>query len=63
MAAHREQTLGDREVAIAQGPLDHRLGVSSGLSSPHRAMPSSNVPDWFMRGSPRESVASMWKWQ
>ena len=26
-------------------------------------MPSSSVPDWFMRGMPSESVASMWKWQ
>ena len=35
--------------------------VSSGLSSPHSAMPSSSVPDWFTRGSPKDSVESMWK--
>src|SRR5215213_8166998 len=36
-------------------------GVRSGFSSPQSAIPSSSVPDWFRRGRPSESVASMWK--
>src|SRR5262249_52748699 len=35
--------------------------VSSGFSSPQSWMPSSSVPETFMRGSPSDSVESMWK--
>ena len=35
--------------------------VSKGFSSFHKAMPSSSVPDALTRGSPYDSVASMWK--
>ena len=61
MRADREQPLGDGEVAIAERALGTASTVRSGFSSPQSAMPSSSVPETFMRGRPSDSVASMWK--
>jgi hypothetical protein len=60
MAANEQQALGDSKVAIAQGTIDQSPPSSqSGASSPQSAMPSSRVPETFMRGRPSDSVASM----
>ena len=61
MAAHRQQPLRHREIAISQRPLGHRLMRQQRLQlAPQRnALQQSARPS--SRGIPSESVASIWK--